>query len=625
MRIDSPIMTNVSATGSFSGSFIGDLTSVDKLLSGSVGTGGGIIAGIGGDAYDSTISASVLTINGGDSYSGILNLRNGGTDKLTVYEYGGAVSIIPGASTALVLAADSGNKYSTFTTSGHLIPGSTTQDLGSSANPYRHIYISSGSIFGPLSKISFGNDGSIKPLITSTGAPADIVAGNVTVSGSNGSVKLAVDSNGQLTTTTAAGGAVTGVYSGSFSGSFVGDTIGGLAISSLLASSSIASGVSALSSSGATAIASLSSSVDAHLDANITAVSSSAHTQRIAISSSLKTYTDQKVAGLVDSAPATLDTLNELAAALNDDPNFSASIATTIGTKLAQAANLSDLANTGTALTNLGFTAFTKTIIDDANAAAVIATLGLDADIATFSVPASTTISAFGATLVDDANAATAIATLGLDADIATLSLPASTTISTFGASLVDDADASAARTTLGLVIGTNVQAYDADLTTIAGLANTDGNFIVGNGSAWTVESGATARTSIGLGTSNDVQFDSIGVGTGAPGTSGVIRATNDIVAYYSSDERLKDNIKPLEGALDKVNAMGGYEFDWNDNQEVHEGHDIGVIAQEVQAQYPELVHERDNGYLAVDYVKLTAVLLQAVKELSAKVDQLSK
>jgi hypothetical protein len=56
------------------------------------------------------------------------------------------------------------------------------------------------------------------------------------------------------------------------------------------------------------------------------------------------------------------------------------------------------------------------------------------------------------------------------------------------------------ARTSLGLTIGTDVQAYDADLTAIAGLANTDGNFIVGNGSTWVAESGSTARTSLGLG-----------------------------------------------------------------------------------------------------------------------------
>lgn len=71
-------------------------------------------------------------------------------------------------------------------------------------------------------------------------------------------------------------------------------------------------------------------------------------------------------------------------------------------------------------------------------------------------------------------------------------------TFTDFAQSLLDDADAATAQATLGLVIGTNVQAWDADLDTIAGLAKTDNNFIVGNGSAWTVESGATARTSMG-------------------------------------------------------------------------------------------------------------------------------
>tara|TARA_B100001564_G_scaffold359633_1_gene382159 strand:- start:6766 stop:8106 length:1341 start_codon:yes stop_codon:yes gene_type:complete len=126
----------------------------------------------------------------------------------------------------------------------------------------------------------------------------------------------------------------------------------------------------------------------------------------------------------------------------------------------------------------------------------------------------------------------------------------------------------------------------------------------------------------------NDVHVDSLGIGTAASGTSGEIRATGDITAFYSSDERLKENLIVLDGALDKVNQMNGYEFDWKEGIEdivSKKGHDIGVKAQEVQALYPELVHERDNGYLAVDYVKLTAVLIQAVKELSAKVDELSK
>ena len=126
----------------------------------------------------------------------------------------------------------------------------------------------------------------------------------------------------------------------------------------------------------------------------------------------------------------------------------------------------------------------------------------------------------------------------------------------------------------------------------------------------------------------NDAQVDSLGIGTAASGTTGEIRATGDITAFYSSDERLKENFTPLTGALDKVKAIGGYEFDWKDGIEEivsKKGHDIGVKAQELQAQYPELVHERDNGYLAVDYIKLNAVLIEAVKELAAKVEELSK
>ena len=75
---------------------------------------------------------------------------------------------------------------------------------------------------------------------------------------------------------------------------------------------------------------------------------------------------------------------------------------------------------------------------------------------------------------------------------------------------------ASGARTALGLAIGTDVQAYDADLDAIAALSKTDGGIIVGNGSAFVLESGATARTSLGLGTGDTPTFNGAAMGSAA-------------------------------------------------------------------------------------------------------------
>ena len=98
---------------------------------------------------------------------------------------------------------------------------------------------------------------------------------------------------------------------------------------------------------------------------------------------------------------------------------------------------------------------------------------------------------------------------------------------------------------------------------------------------------------------------------------------TGDVVAYYSSDRRMKDNIRPIINATESINKLSGNYFEWNNLQKTYTvgDTDIGVIAQEVEAVFPELVINRDDGYKAVRYEKIIPVLIEAIKELSSRLD----
>lgn len=118
------------------------------------------------------------------------------------------------------------------------------------------------------------------------------------------------------------------------------------------------------------------------------------------------------------------------------------------------------------------------------------------------------------------------------------------------------------------------------------------------------------------------------GVGiNGALYVNSVINCGNDITAWFSSDENLKTNVTPIENALDKIESIGGYMFDWNETglalYPERTGRDIGLIAQKVQAAQPELVIKRENGYLAVNYEKTVALLMQGISDLRAEVKEL--
>ena len=121
--------------------------------------------------------------------------------------------------------------------------------------------------------------------------------------------------------------------------------------------------------------------------------------------------------------------------------------------------------------------------------------------------------------------------------------------------------------------------------------------------------------------------ISALGVGTSPSGTTGEIRATNDITAFYSSDKRLKDNITPITEPLSKLSQLGGYTFDWIPKEGIHshEGRDVGVIAQEVEEVLPEVTNTRHNGYKAVKYEKIVPLLIECIKAQQSQIDELKE
>jgi len=111
--------------------------------------------------------------------------------------------------------------------------------------------------------------------------------------------------------------------------------------------------------------------------------------------------------------------------------------------------------------------------------------------------------------------------------------------------------------------------------------------------------------------------------------TGDSIRASGDIVAYYS-DDRLKDRGDNIANALDKVQSLNGFHYTANETAQkfgYKANPQVGVSAQEVEAVLPEVVKDAaiGHGYKTVDYAKLVPLLIEAIKELKAEVETLKK
>ena len=182
-----------------------------------------------------------------------------------------------------------------------------------------------------------------------------------------------------------------------------------------------------------------------------------------------------------------------------------------------------------------------------------------------------------------------------------------------------------------GISLGSNL----ATLTIGTGLSGTSYN---GSGAVTIANTGVTSIT----GTANQVVASAStgGVTLSLPQSinstatptfgnltiNGTITASGDITAYYTSDKRHKNNIQIISNALDKVSKLNGVTWEWNDdvNEVTKSTPKTGLIAQDVQSVLPEVVTEREDGFLALDYSKMMGLMVEAIKEQQTQIHNLT-
>ena len=385
-------------------------------------------------------------------------------------------------------------------------------------------------------------------------------------------------------------------------------------------------------------------------------------------------YVQGEITDLIGGAGAAFDTLLEISASIANGDSDVVSLTTVVGGKLVKADNLSDLTNTGTARTNLGVAIGTDVQAYNSTLAAVAGgTYSGDDSITTLGTITTGTWqgTAINATYLDGQSGTntgdetlSSVNALGITSvgTIATGTWQGTAIADTYIASSATwntastdrlkwdggatGLTASTGRTSLGLVIGTDVQAYNATLAAVADstYSGDDSITTVGTISTGTWNGSVIAsayldadtahlsgtQTFTGAKTFSDTTASTTKttgavIVTGGVGISGALNVGGDVVAYASSDRRLKDNIVNIPNALEKVQSLNGVTWDWNDNADELQKtlSNVGVIAQEVELVLPQLVTTRDNGYMAVDYPKLTGLLIEAVKDLHRQVNEL--
>ncbi len=156
---------------------------------------------------------------------------------------------------------------------------------------------------------------------------------------------------------------------------------------------------------------------------------------------------------------------------------------------------------------------------------------------------------------------------------------------------------------------------------TVTSVAFTSGNGMTTSGGPIT----SSGTITIGA-TTDNLRINSLGVGMAASTTAGRIDASNDIVGFSTSDIRLKKDISVIENASKLLSQLRGVSYVWDEQSKAihgYSGKDYGIIAQDVEKVFPEMIQHRDNGYMAVRYERLIGVLVAALNEQNLRIEQL--
>jgi hypothetical protein len=597
------VVRDATAATTTSGSFLWDTTN-DKWIAGPLGSEDDVVLRtLGQTLTNKTIAAGSNTI------SGLTNSNLSGTAGITNANLANSTITIAGTSTAL------GGSITAAT-----ILGGTGVISGSAGLP-------AGLVSGS-SQITASVFGAVSGDITITAAGVATIGAN--------SVALGTDTTGNYMSDVSAGTGISVSHTpgeGSTATISIGQAVG--------TTSNVTFG-------NVTATGTVSGSTFTGLG-NLTTYSSSVASRLVTLEGKDFTITltgdvtgTGTVTDLANVSFATTIAANSVALGTDTTGDYVASLVA--GTNITLSNNSGEGATPTIGLTNNAITiAGTSTSLGGTISAATIGNA-----IGAVSSSAQVTASVFGAVSGDVTISSTGVATiaansvaLGTDTTgnyVASLVAGTNITLSNNSGEGATPTIGLTNNTISGIALGSNL----ATLTIGTGLSGTSYNGSTGvtiantgvtsnvAGTGVTV-SGATGAVTISIGqavaTSDNVRFNSLGIGMAASATAGRIDASNDIVAFSSSDIRFKENITPIENALEKISKISGNTYDWKEENKAehgYEGNDVGVIAQEIEAVLPQLVQTRESGYKAVKYDKLVALLIEGIKEQQTQIHSLT-